>query len=120
MLIIFKELLTPKCDGKMLFEIKWNTSKKAHRKKSLKGAVLVISFNTLFMIDESIHGVHGVNFLIYLFFFFFLKKKRSIKHFRNEKKITATNYKFWKYNQTFWKNGKIMWQDTNAKEYTIL
>ena len=84
MLIIFKELLTPECDGKMLFEIKWNTSQKAHRKKFFKGAVLVISFNTLFMIDESIHGVHGVNLLIYPFFK--KKKKRSIKHFRNEKK----------------------------------
>ena len=73
MLIIFKELLTPECDGKMLFEIKWNTSQKAHRKKFFKGAVLVISFNTLFMIDESIHGVHGVNLLIYPF----LKKKKK-------------------------------------------
>ena len=43
--------------------------KKAHRKNFFKGAVLVISFNTLFMIDESIHGVHGVNLLIYPFFF---------------------------------------------------
>ena len=59
--------------------------KKAHRKNFFKGAVLVISFNTLFMIDESIHGVHGVNLLIYPLFLK-KKKKRSIKHFRNEKK----------------------------------
>ena len=86
MLIIFKELLTPKCDGKMLFEIKWNTSKKAHRKKFLKGAVLVISFNTLFMIDESIHGVHGGNFLIYLFFFLKKKKKDQLNTLEMKKK----------------------------------
>ena len=48
--------------------------KKAHRKNFFKGAVLVISFNTLFMIDESIHGVHGVNLLIYPLFF---KKKKK-------------------------------------------
>ena len=37
MLIIFKELLTPECDGKMLFEIKWNTSKKSPSKELFQG-----------------------------------------------------------------------------------
>ena len=55
------------------------------------------------MIRESIHGVHGVHLLMYLFL-----KKDQLNTSKLKKKVTVTSFQFWRYNQKMAKDTKIL------------